>query len=121
MLIALWIVSAVAALAFLAAGGMKLARPREALVAGGMGWAADYTPPVIKLIAAAEVLGALGLVLPLATRIAPALAPAAGFALAILMIGAAVVHLRRQETPVPPLVLAALALASAILGIVVLL
>ena len=36
MLIAFWIVNGLAALAFLGAGLMKLARPREALTASGM-------------------------------------------------------------------------------------
>ena len=40
MLIAYWILAGLLALAYLAAGGMKLAQPREKLVASGMGWAA---------------------------------------------------------------------------------
>ena len=38
MLIAYWILAGLLALAYLAAGGMKLAQPREKLVASGMGW-----------------------------------------------------------------------------------
>lgn len=121
MLIALWIINGLLALAFLGAGVFKLVRPRPALIEAGLAWAEDFSPLAIRLIATAEVLGALGLVLPLATGILPILTPIAAAALAALMIGATVVHLRRKETPVPTLVLAALAAASAVIGALVVL
>ncbi len=116
MLITLWIVNALLALLVFAAGGMKLVRPNAALVSAGLAWVEDFSPPVVKLIGAAEVLGALGLILPLLTGIAPILAPIAAVALAVLMIGAVVTHVRRRENPVVPAVLAALSIASAVLG-----
>ena len=64
-----WILQIVLALAFLAAGGMKLARPRPALVGAGMGWAEDFSDSAVKGIGAVEVLGALGLILPALTGI----------------------------------------------------
>lgn len=120
MLIAYWIVAGLTALAFLAAGAMKLVRPKDAIVASGLTWAEDFSAPQVKLIGAAEVLGALGLVLPMATGIVPVLSPIAGVCLAVLMMGATVVHLRRHEAPisVPTLVLAT---ASAVLGFLVVL
>jgi hypothetical protein len=121
MLIAFWIVNGLAALAFLAAGTMKLARPREALTASGMAWAGDFSSPNVKLIGLAEALGGLGLVLPLLTGIAPILSPIAGVALAIVMVGAIVVHVRRKESAVPAAVLLVLALAAAVLGFLVVL
>ena len=120
MIIALWILNALLAIAYLAAGAMKLARPKPALAAAGMAWADDYTTPQIKAIGAAEVVGAIGLILPLVTGIAPILAPIAATALAILMIGAVVVHVRRKENATPSLVLAVLSIASAVLGFIVL-
>lgn len=45
-----------------------------------------------------EVLGAIGLILPAAVDIAPALAPVAAIGLAVVMVGAAVTHGRRGET-----------------------
>jgi uncharacterized membrane protein YphA (DoxX/SURF4 family) len=120
MIIALWIVNALLALAFLAAGSMKLARPKSALAGAGMAWTDDFTAPRVKAIGAAEVVGALGLILPLATGIAPILAPIAATALAILMIGAVVTHLRRNESAVPSIVLGALSVVSAVLGFLVL-
>ncbi|MFF1876861.1 DoxX family protein [Leifsonia sp. NPDC058230] len=121
MLIAFWIVNGLAALVFLAAGIMKLARPREALTAAGMAWAGDFASPSVKLIGLAEALGGLGLVLPLLTGIAAILSPIAGVALAVVMVGAIVVHVRRSESAVPAAVLLVLALAAAILGFLVVL
>lgn len=69
-----------------------------------------------ELIRFAEVLGAIGLVVPPLVGILPVLSPIAGIALAVLMAGAVATHLRRKETPTPALVLAILALAAAVLG-----
>ena len=69
----------------------------------------------VKGIGALEVLGAVGLVLPAVTGIAPILSPLAAVGLALVMAAAAVVHVRRKETPVPPIVLGVLALAVAVL------
>lgn len=111
MNIAIWVVTGLLALAFLAAGGMKLARPKDALAASGLTWVEDFSPTAVKAIGAAEVLGALGLVLPAVTGIATWLVPVAATCLALLMLGAVVTHLRRKEGPgaVPSLVLALLA------------
>ena len=109
---ATWIVQGVLAFALLGAGGMKLAKSRKALIAGGasMAWAEDFSDGGVKLIGALEVLGALGLVLPWALGVAPVLTPLAGAGAALLLAGAAVVHLRRQENKAvgAPLVLALL-------------
>lgn len=93
---ALWIVSGVLALAFLAAGAMKLAQSREQIMVK-MAWAEDYSAGQVKLIGAVEVLGAIGLILPGITGIAPILVPIAAVGLALVMLGAAVVHIRRGD------------------------
>jgi uncharacterized membrane protein YphA (DoxX/SURF4 family) len=115
MNIVAWILQIVLAVAFLAAGGMKLARPKPALVSAGMGYAEDYTDSNIKLIGAIEVIGAIGLIVPWLTGIAPILTPTAAVGLALVMAGAVVVHIRRKEQFVPPLVLGVLALVVAVL------
>ena len=107
-----WILQVVAAVAFLMAGSMKLIRTKEQL-AGMMGWVEDYSRTQIRLIGAAEILGALGLILPPLTRILPWLAPVAAAALVVLMAGAAYVHYQRKEmskltAPVVLLLLSAL-------------
>ncbi|KAF2412693.1 DoxX family protein [Microbacterium sp. B35-04] len=121
MIITLWILNGLLALAFIAAGTMKIARPRPTLVASGMAWADDFTDPTVKLIGAAEVIGGIGLILPLLTGIAPILTPIAATALAIVMIGAIAVHVRRKESATPSIVLAVLSAASAVLGFLVVL
>ncbi len=110
-----WILQIVLAVAFLAAGGMKLARPRPALVGAGMGFAEDYSDGAVKTIGAVEVLGAIGLILPWLLGVAPVLTPLAALGLALVMAGAVVVHVRRKEQFVPPLVLGVLALVVAII------
>jgi uncharacterized membrane protein len=95
---ALWVVQAILALAFLFTGGNKILRSKEALAKLGMGFVEDFSATSVKLIGAAEVLGALGLILPRATSIAPVLTPIAAVGLAIMMIGAALTHLRRKES-----------------------
>jgi len=121
MIIALWILNGLLALAFIMAGSMKVARPRTALVASGMAWADDFADPTVKLIGAAEVVGGIGLILPLLTGIAPILTPIAATALAIVMIGAIAVHVRRKENATPSIVLAVLSIMSAVLGFIVVL
>jgi uncharacterized membrane protein YphA (DoxX/SURF4 family) len=114
-----WILQIVLALAFLAAGVMKLARPKPALVGAGMGWADDFSDAGVKGIGALEVIGAVGLVLPALTGVAPILTPVAALGLAAVMAGAVVVHVRRKEAFVPPLVLGALSLLLAVVGFAV--
>ena len=116
MLVAFWIITGLLAVAYLAAGALKLVKPRSALIDGGMPWAADFPSAAIKAIAALEILGALGLVLPRLLDVAPALSPVAALGLTVLMAGAVVVHARRSEPVVPPLVLGLLSVASAVLG-----
>lgn len=120
MTIAFWIVAGIAAVTFFGAGMVKLLRPVPALKEAGMGWVEDYSSTTVRLVALAEVVGAIGLILPMATGIIPILSPIAGVALTVLMAGAAAVHLRRKESPIAASVLTALPLAAAILGFSVL-
>ncbi len=117
MNVVLWIIASLLAVAFLAAGGMKLARPRRELITSGMSWAEDFSDSQVKGIGALEVLGALGLILPAAFDIAPILTPIAATGLFLVMAGAVVVHLRRNEGSgaVPALALGLLALFVAIM------
>lgn len=82
----------------LAAGAPKVTRPKDELQAR-MAWVEDFSPTQIRFIGATEVSGALGLVLPAVTGIAPVLVPLAATGMAISMALAAVLHLRRGEKP----------------------
>lgn len=55
-------------------------------------------PAFRTFIGAAELLAALGLILPAATGILPWLTPLAAAGFALIMAGAALFHLRREET-----------------------
>lgn len=111
MNVVLWILAGLLAAAFLAAGAMKVARSKEQLAAAGMAWTEDFSPGMVKTIGALEVLAAIGLILPALLDIAPVLVPIAALGLVLMMIGAAVVHVRRKElrTIAPSLVLLVLA------------
>jgi DoxX-like family len=88
MTYALWIVQGLLALLFLFAGGMKLVLPLESLT--------EQMPLpglFVRFIGVAEVLGAIGLILPGLLRIRPALTPLAAAGLIIIMIGATVLTL----------------------------
>lgn len=98
MNVVLWVIAGLLALAFLAAGAMKLAQPKEKLAASGMEWVDGFAPGAIKAIGALEVLAAVGLVLPPLVGVAPVLAPLAALGLVAMMIGAAITHARRGET-----------------------
>ena len=94
--IALWVVQALLATAFLVSGATKLSQPKEKLV-GKMAWMEDFSQPTVRIIGALEVLGAIGIVLPELTGLLPSLTPLAALGLALTMIGAALTHLRRAE------------------------
>ena len=114
--VVLWIIAGLLAVAFLAAGGMKLAQPKVKLQASGMGWVEDFSPNAVKAVGAVEVLGALGLILPAALDVAPVLVPVAATGLFLMMVGAAVTHVRRSELNgiAPSVVLGLLSLIVAI-------
>ncbi|MGH8871972.1 MAG: DoxX family protein [Acidimicrobiia bacterium] len=93
---ALWIAQVVLAVAFGVAGTLKLSQPKEKLEAN-MGWVEDFSGGFVRFVGGVELLGALGLVLPAVTGLAPVLTPLAATGLAIEQVGAAIVHIRRKE------------------------
>jgi len=86
MNVALWIVQGLLAALFLVAGGAKLVLPLDQMTGPVAlpGW-------LLRFVGVAEVLGALGLVLPWLLRIKPGLTPLAAAGLVIIMVGATVV------------------------------
>jgi len=105
--IALWVVQGLLALVYLAVGGLKVVRPREQLIASGdFGWMKDSSDAGVKAVGLVEILGALGVILPWLTGIAPILTPIAAIGLVVVQIGALRVHLVRAERrPLPANVL----------------
>ncbi|MFD9210203.1 DoxX family protein [Streptomyces sioyaensis] len=111
----LWGLAGVLAVAFLAAGAMKLSQPKEKLVASGMGWAGDMSAGTVKLIGAMEVLAAVGLTVPALSGVAPVLVPLAALGLVLVMVGGVVVHARRGETQMIVVDVALLAFAAVVM------
>lgn len=97
MTVVLWVITVLLTLAFLAAGAMKIAQTKAKLAAAGQGWVNGFSGNTVKLIGAIEILGALGLILPALLNIATILVPVAAAGLCLLMIGAAITHIRRGE------------------------
>jgi hypothetical protein len=93
----LWILAGFMALIFLGTGLLKLTTPRERLVEAGIGWTEDFSEQTIKRLGIAEVLGAVGLVLPGLIGVVPVLVPISACCLGAMMLGAIVVHVRRGE------------------------
>lgn len=110
---ALWIVTIILALAMALSGGMKAMAGREKLLQNPrMAWAGDFSDGMVRFIGTVEFLGALGLILPAVTGIAPILVPLAAVGLAITMLGAVIVHVRRgdgAQAAIAPFVLMAMA------------
>ncbi|MGH2393248.1 MAG: DoxX family protein [Candidatus Limnocylindria bacterium] len=88
MTYALWVVQGLLALLFLFAGGMKLVLPLTELTGP-----VPLPGSLVRFIGVAEVLGALGLILPGLLGIRPGLTPLAAAGLVIIMIGATVITL----------------------------
>jgi hypothetical protein len=91
--IGLWVAQVLLFLAFMGAGGMKLVTPAEELLK------LDPTQkiPLTRFIGVAEVLGALGMILPAASRIRPGLTPLAALGLFTIMVLATGVHVMKGD------------------------
>jgi uncharacterized membrane protein YphA (DoxX/SURF4 family) len=92
----LWAAQGLLALAFVAAGLMKLTTPIEQLRAA-MPWVSGAMGGAVRFIGLAEVLGAVGLVLPAASRVKPELTPLAALGLLLVMVLATLTHASRGE------------------------
>jgi hypothetical protein len=116
--IALWTAQGLLAFVYLVAGGLKVIRSREQLVATGrLDWMKDSSDTAVKALGAIEVLGALGMILPEATGIARILTPIAAVGLVVVQVGALRVHLTRNERqPLPVNVILLLLAALVAIG-----
>lgn len=89
--IGLWVVQVLLAVGFGMAGLMKSTAPVEEL-AKNMAWINSSGALLVRFIGISELAGAIGLILPAATRILPVLTPVAAALLAVVMVLAAGVH-----------------------------
>ena len=93
----LWTFQIVLALVFAGSGTAKSAMSKQRLLETGQTGVRDYPLPFIRFIAACELLGAVGLIVPWALHLAPRLTPIAAIGLGIIMLGAARAHARLHE------------------------
>jgi uncharacterized membrane protein YphA (DoxX/SURF4 family) len=111
MNIALWVIQALLAVMYLMAGSMKAfmtAKAKETLP-----WAKRHPDNYVRLIGTVEVLGALGLILPMLTGILPWLTPLAAAGLTLVQLLAIFIeHVPNKEYKALPLNLVLLVLAA---------
>lgn len=93
---ALWALQVLLALTFVVTGLMKVFKPVDELVVT-QAWVAHFSPLMVKGIGVLELLGAIGLIVPSASRIMPKLTVFAALGLFILMAGAAGTHVLTGE------------------------
>jgi hypothetical protein len=92
----LWIVQLLLSAFSLAAGWNHGLRPMSETIRSSP-WAADLSIPLVRFIGVAELAGAIGLVLPAATRVVPVLTPLAAIGLGLIMGLAIPFHIMRGE------------------------
>jgi hypothetical protein len=107
----LWAAAAVLAALYVMAGVMKATRPIP-MLAQMIKWPGDVPAPFVRLIGAVDLLGGLGLILPLLTGVLVWLSPLAALCLVLLQLLAIGFHLSRGETQVLPMNVVLLLLAA---------
>ncbi|MES2171038.1 MAG: DoxX family protein [Actinomycetota bacterium] len=96
MTIALWITAVLLTVLYLGSGGVKVVRS-QAQLKDAMIWTTHASAWQVKTVGALELLGALGVILPLATGIVPVLTAVAALCLALVQVVALVVHVRIKD------------------------
>lgn len=92
----IWAIQIGLAIIFLYFGSLKMFLPIEK-IEKKVTWAHDYSISKLKFFGFLEVTGAIGLLIPWRLDIFPILTPMAATGLAMVMAGAGVVHLHRDE------------------------
>ena len=114
--VALWSAQILLALLFGAAGVMKTFMAPEALVPMGLNFATEIPLWLLRFIGLCEILGAVGVILPAATRIMPILTSMAALGFVMIQVLAIGFHLMRGEiVDVATMNLALLALSAFVL------
>lgn len=96
MSIFLWILQAILAAVIGMSGVGKLVQSKDDL-AEQYPWAHDFSRTTVWVIGVVEIVGAIGLIAPAATGIAPILTPIAAVGLGVFALLAAILHIRRKE------------------------
>jgi hypothetical protein len=110
----LWVLQSLLAVVFGVVGWAKVAK--SGALPPRLDWTTDVPLPLLRIIGVCELLGAVGVLLPAATRIRPELTPVAATGLATVMALAVTFHLYRGDAGSLLIVPAALGLASAVVA-----
>ena len=97
--ITLWVLQTLLAAMYVMAGLMKVSQPIQTL-SQSLPWTAQVPEALVRFIGVAEILGAVGLILPSLLRIQPKLTPIAAIGLVLVQIFAIGFHISRGETGV---------------------
>ena len=112
MSIALWIAQVLLAGMYGMAGNMKMFQPDSVRKNAQMTWAHDKQDEYIRFVGISELLGAVGLILPILTGILAWLTPVAAIGLSLIQLLAIfTVHLPKKEYNVIPVNIVLLALS----------
>jgi uncharacterized membrane protein YphA (DoxX/SURF4 family) len=106
----LWTAQVILAFIFFGSGIAKSMMSREKMAATGQTGAASQPLGLVRFVAWCEILGAAGLVLPVALGTERFLTPLAAIGLAIIMVGAARIHRGLGESKAVAVNIALLAL-----------
>lgn len=109
--IAVWIVSGILALMYVLAGAQKAFLPAEK-IAKNFPWSETVGLRATRVIGVLELLGAVGLIVPVLTGILPILTPIAAIGLVLVQAAALVLHVRRNEYKMLPMNVVLLLLAA---------
>ena len=95
MNIALWVFQVILGVGFIYSGWLKAVQYEKATQSWA--WVNDVPRGLVFLIGVLELLGAIGLIVPQATNMAPIWTPLAATALAVVVLLGAFLHLKRGE------------------------
>ena len=97
MTIALWIVQGLLGLIFVITGSFKFFQTKEKVIASGGAWAGDFKPGTIKIIAGAELISGISVIVPRLSGHGHYLTFISAAIIALIMVGAIYTHIRRKE------------------------
>jgi len=97
MNVALWVGQALLAVVFVYSGALKVSQSREKLLEMGQTGVAVFPLPLLRFVAACELLGAVGVIVPWLTDTTPVLTPLAAAGFVVIMVGAIAAHARLHE------------------------
>jgi uncharacterized membrane protein YphA (DoxX/SURF4 family) len=110
MNVVLWIIQGLLAAVFIMAGWGKISSSVAQHIADGHIQPGDAVWP-IRMLGVAEWLGCIGITVPWLTGILPILTPVAAAGFALIMAAGLVIHIRKKEYKMIPLLGAILLLA----------